>query len=336
MIQKPTKNNVVKNIAKVLLDSDRIMLGSHDKPDGDAVGCLLALQIVLGRHMGKDVKACVDSVPVSLDFLPGAEHLIEWKQVAESFVPDVFVALDCGAAFRLGEGKPFFEEAKAKVNIDHHASNDYFGDFNYVDVSAAAAGEQVFKLIEEMGITMDKDAAACLYAAVATDTGSFRFSNTTAHTHRIAARLHDLGFDFPHLSQQLFDTRKPEEVKLLADVLGNFSLHHHGQIAVLTITKDMLEKYQVEEAEAENYAGYARSIDGVRVAVLFKEQKDHLVRVSFRSRDSTDVNEIAALFGGGGHKKASGSVIKGSLEQAKSKVICKVAAYLLGGAKDGK
>jgi phosphoesterase RecJ-like protein len=176
---------------------------------------------------------------------------------------------------------------------------------------------------------MDTEIVACLYAAIASDTGSFRFTNTTAASHRIAAELHEQGFDFPEMSQRLFDTRTPQEMQLLAAILSTFELYAEGQISVMTVTMDMLSRMQTDESETENYAGYARSITGSRVAILFKEQKD-VVRVSFRSRDLTDVHALAALFGGGGHKKASGAVLMGNLHDVKAAVLAKTEAFLRG------
>jgi len=312
----------------------KIMIGTHNRPDGDAVGSALALYHVLCRDAGKEVMVCVDVVPTTLDSLPGSDRLLLWNQVPNHYQPDVFVALDCGTSSRLGEGYSFFLRSTLRINIDHHVSNDRYGDYNLVDPQAGATGEILYFLFKEMQQPLDLTTAACLYAAIASDTGSFRFTNTTAVTHRIAADLHDTGLDFFTLSQQLFDTRTPEEIRLLAGVLGTFELEDEGRIALMTIHQSMLDDHDILDAEAENYAGFARSVKGIQVAVLFREQKD-VVRVSFRSRDDTDVNAIAQIFGGGGHKKASGAVIQGSLGHVKERVIQEISRFLSGSGGHG-
>ena len=322
------------SIFDALARERKIMIGTHNRPDGDAIGSMLALAHVLGQSSHKEVIACVDAVPASLAFLPGAEKLVLWNQVPSEYKPDVFVALDCGTSSRLGEGYRFFIQSSLRINIDHHISNDYYADYNLVEPEAAATGEIIFKLLDEMNYSMDMHTAACLYAAMATDTGSFRFTNTTAETHRIAAALHDVGIDFFALSQQLFDTRTPDEIRLLASVLGSFELANEGRISVMTIQQSMMDDHEMMDAEAENFAGFARSVIGVSVAVLFREQNDS-VRVSFRSRDDTDVNVIAQIFGGGGHKKASGAVVRGSLAEVREKVLKEVSDFLTGSESYG-
>jgi bifunctional oligoribonuclease and PAP phosphatase NrnA len=322
------------SIISALQSYKRIMIGTHSRPDGDAVGSVLALALVLCEDPLLEVTACVDQLPPALAFLPGADKLIFWEAVSEDYRPDVFVALDCGSASRLGDGYPYFVSASVRINIDHHISNDYYGDYNLVDPHAAATGEIIYFLLQEMGTAVNLATAACLYAAIATDTGSFRFTNTTATTHRIAAELHETGLDCFGLSQQLFDTRTPQEVQLLAAVLGTFELAHEGRVALLTIRQSMLDDHDILDAEAENYAGYARSVQGVQVAVLLREQKD-VVRVSLRARDATDVNAIAQRFGGGGHQKASGAVVRGSLECVKERVLQTVVNSLAGRETDG-
>ncbi len=322
------------SIIHALQSYKRIMIGTHSRPDGDAVGSVLALARVLGKNPGQEVVACVDQLPPGLAFLPGTDRLTLWPAVPEDFQPEVFVALDCGSAARLGDGYPYFVSARLRINIDHHISNDFYGDYNLIDPDAAATGEIIYFLLKEMKVPLSIQTAACLYAAIATDTGSFRFTNTTATTHRIAAELHETGLDCFALSQQLFDTRTPQEIRLLAAVLGTFDLALDGRVAILTIRQTMLDDHDILDAEAENYAGYARSVLGVQVAVLLREQAD-VVRVSLRSRDSTDVNAIAQLFGGGGHQKASGAVIRGTLEEVKERVLQTVADFLAGRETNG-
>ena len=224
------------SIIHALQSHQKIMIGTHNRPDGDAVGSLLALARILQADPEREITACVDTLPPALAFLPGADQLIMWEDVPADYRPEVFVALDCGASSRLGDGYPFFVCAGLRINIDHHISNDYYGDYNLVDPQAAATGEIIYFLLEKMQVAVDTDTAACLYAAIATDTGSFRFTNTTSTTHRIVADLHDTGLDCFALSQQLFDTRTPDEIRLLGSVLATFELAENGRIAILGVT----------------------------------------------------------------------------------------------------
>lgn len=312
-------NAGIETIAAILQEQEDFLLTGHTNPDGDSIGSMLGLGMALRALGKKRVRLRTDTFPPVYSFLPGAPLIEVWGE--DEPTPAVFVALDCATPERFSGGKECFAGAAITINLDHHFSNSYFAGYNCVDPAAAAVGEQVFLLLEKMLLKPDRDVATCLYTAIITDSGSFRYDNTTPRTHRAAAELLEYGADSGTVNTTLFETRSREQTKLLALVLGTLTVSPGGKVAWLTATRDMLRVTGVEDIETEALIGFARAVSGVEVAILFREQTDGTVRVGLRSRQQFDVNTLARQFGGGGHPKAAGCTMPGAVAAVRDLVV---------------
>jgi phosphoesterase RecJ-like protein len=273
-----------------------------------------------------------DAVPTHYRFLPKSGEVSSDTAAVAEF--DAAVVLDCPNLKRTGNVADVIKKkAVPVINIDHHVSNENFGDVNWVDPRASSAGEMVYRLYKEAGIKITKEIALPLYIAILTDTGSFNYDNTSGATHEMAGELLGYGLDPALVSESVYERRSLKDIRLLALVLDTLKVNSDGTVAYMEVTKKMLKETGADLAKSEGLINYARSIDKVRVAVLFKEdvsQKGR-INVSFRSKgdgEVADVNKIASLFGGGGHTRAAGCMITGTLEEAKNKVLAGVEESL--------
>lgn len=312
---------VTREIARVLRQNHQFLLTAHTSPDGDSLGSLLAFGLAL-QDLGKQVVLCVDSIPDSYRFLPGSTRLQLWSDQTPAS-PAVLIAIDCATPERLGGGQVYLTQAGRIINIDHHISNPGYGDINYVDPTAAAAGEQVFLVLEALGAVVTPPIATCLYAAIAADTGSFRYASTTPRTHRIAAALLSVGIDLEELNRNLFETRSLPQTRLLALALETLTISPGGKVAWAVVSLSMLAQAGLtdRDTDTEGMIGFVRAVEGVEVAMLFREQSEGVVRVGLRSRRDADVNALAAGFGGGGHRRAAGCTLEGSLDAVRERVV---------------
>ena len=307
----------------------KFLVVSHVSPEGDAVGSLLGVALAL-RSIGKDVTAYLeDPVPDLFKFLPGAETVVHSLEGAGPF--DATFAVDCGQRERLGKGFVNLKAPGRVVNIDHHATNDCFGDVNVIVPDASAAGELVYDLCKAADIHINRDIAVNLYVAIHTDTGSFRYSSATADAFIKAGELVRLGAEPWDISRRVYENHPARKFKLLGMVLSTLEIieaANNGaegsgipRIATLVVTKDMFRQTGAEKDQADGFVNYARGIEGVDVGVLFRETGQEEYKVSMRSKGDVDVAEISQGFGGGGHRNAAGFTMKGSLDFVKTEVV---------------
>lgn len=308
-----------KKIVRIIKEAGGIAIFPHVSADGDAIGSSLALALAL-RNAGKEVKVYMEeSIPAVYKFLPGME-LTAFHEEADE-VMDVNIALDTGDTGRLASRGEFFFRAPCTVNIDHHVTNTKFAHHNFVDSHSASTGEIVFLLLKEMGIEPDADIAMCLYTAIATDTGGFKYGNTTAGTHRIAAELLETGIDISELSQKIFDNTTYTKLKLTQRSIELLELYENSKLAVTVLSLADINLLGAKDEDCDGIVNIGRSIEGVEVSLLIKEKDTNVARVNLRSKNYVDVSEIAAAFGGGGHKRAAGCTLEGSLAEVKTKLI---------------
>lgn len=296
---------IENKIINCLLNSDRIAIVSHENPDGDCIGSMLALYLALIKKGKKPKMFLKNNVPQNLSFLPAADKIEISDEIDEVF--DVLVLLDTGELERTGI-KNIQRCYKTLINIDHHITSEGIGDYYYINTSAAATGEIIYQLVKLMGIDNDKDIATCLYTSIFTDTGGFKYSNTTSITHQIAGDLINMGIDFVYIINKVFDEMSLGKFNLLRDTLQTLELFENNKIAFLTITKQMLEKNNASRDETENIINFAKNIEGVEVAALFIEE-DNRIKVSLRSKYYIDVATVSKEFGGGGHPRAAGFTV---------------------------
>lgn len=313
-------NRSLAAVAAELRRAVRPVLAGHVMPDGDSIGSTLALGLML-EQLGKTVQmVSQDPIPATYRFLPGVER-IHIGTVPDADY-DYLVTLDCSVPERLGpDVKPLLSRPGIRVvNIDHHISTGPFADFNHIDPTAAAVGEIVFDLAEPLGVEITVDIGTCLYVAIATDTGSFRYENTTAGTHRRIARLMEMGLDAAAVNTRIYDEKPLAAIRLLHQVLGTLALSAGGRIAWLRLTRAMEAEYG-EEVDVEDLINYARRISGVEVGILFRELPEGQIKVGFRSKRAVDVAALASAFGGGGHPRAAGCRFEGELAEAERQVL---------------
>ncbi len=305
-----------REVAEALRRHGSFLIVGHVRPDGDCLGSQIALGLVL-QAMGKEVR--VYSAGPILDHLRFIPHLdLVESQDDPAFAPEATVFCDCAGDDRAGDDvKP----RGAIINIDHHVSNDHFGDAAWVDPDAAAVGEQIFDLCEDLGVSITPDIATCLYLTLLADTGSFRFANTTERTFEIATALVRRGADPGSVAAGLYDSFEPAVVKLRGEVLSALRFECEGRLCWAEITQTMYRAAGGEDAEPEGLVSDLRSIRGVEIAVLVHELAEGGARASLRSSGHWDVNGIAVALGGGGHVNASGCYVPGDYAAVRERIL---------------
>lgn len=310
---------MLKKIADAVKRAEKIAILPHIAADGDAVGSSLALAIELSSK-GKDVSVILEEgIAQIYGFLPGIELACIYPAGKRDF--DLVMALDCGDIERLGGRKEIFENAAVTVNIDHHQTNRGFADYDLVDPSSAATGEIIYRLLEQLGSIAGKDAAICLYTAITTDTGSFRYSSTTSMTHVICAELLKKGIDIADISKRVFDTVSYGKVRLTGEAINSLELFFDGKVAVMALTEEAIKRSGAAEEDSDGIINMARNIRGVEAAAMLRQMSNGDIKVNLRSNYSLDVSLLAAKYSGGGHKRAAGFTINGGDLQSVKKIL---------------
>ncbi len=295
--------------AQRLKESDNILILMHEQPDGDAMGCAFALLSAL-RKLNKLCRVeCTDEPPKNLRFLSDGIS-------SPDFIPRLTVAVDIADIRLLGDNWRDYE-GKIDLCLDHHSSNTFYAKEVFLE-DRAAASEMVYYVIKALGIEPDAYIADCIYTGVSTDTGCFRYSNTTADSLRIAAEMMDKGADVHNINKLMFETRTKSFVKLERLVSETLELHFGERCALLTVTREMLEISGATESECHPITAASRQIEGVLVGAVIKEQKDGSFNISVRTNDPLNASEICAKMGGGGHKNAAGCELSGPLPAVKA------------------
>ena len=309
-------------IADALRSHQRFVVMSHLRPDGDAIGCEVALALCL-KEMGKEVAVWNhDGALEKLRFLPGSELVERPPAAPQDF--DVAIALDTSTQPRLGDCPAAVRNAKLWINIDHHISNTGYGDLVYIDSHSPATGQILFELIRAAGMPLTAAIAENLWVAIATDTGSFQYSNTTARTFEICAELITEGVDVGKMSERLFQTHPRRRLELLRALLNSMRFTCEGRVASFALTLASVAELGAGPEDTEGLIDTLRSTEGVLVAAFFEEMEspEGRVRVSMRSKDPRyDVCKICAQFGGGGHTLAAGARVVGDLATVEAKVL---------------
>lgn len=316
-----SKNCSLAETGKLLKAAKKLVIVSHVSPDGDTLGSSLALMHAL-RMLGKEIIMNVDDdISTVYSFLPGIN---EYRRFApgESVDADLLVIIDASSADRAGNAMEVVK-SPAVLNIDHHKTNTRFADYLYLDSDAAATAEIIYSLLAEMGIKLTRDIATCIYEGIYTDTGSFKYSNTTSNTLKTAADLLNYGVNPSQISDNM-ELKSRSQVEMLRKVLETLTFLKDGKIAYIEIPPELYD----HNVETDAFISYPRYVEGVEVALLFKQVEDNLTRVSFRSKE-IDVAKIALSFGGGGHKKAAGCSICAPLKEAEKVILGAVGALFV-------
>lgn len=314
-------------VIRELRERDRWLLASHLNPDGDAIGALIGLGLLLGE-MGKEVTLLnLSGVPDTYSFLPESRLVVE--EVGPALNYDGLAILDSGDPERIGAISERLGEFPLVANIDHHTGKKTWGDVSWVDVDYAAVGEMVWALASQLPAPITPAVAQNLYTAIMTDTGSFRYANTTPRTLIAAAELVEQGADPAECARQVYLTSSPGRLELLARVLNTLELADGGRVGFLSADKAAFKETGTTPIDLDGFVDYARGIPGVEVAAVIREEKDGH-KLSLRSWGRVDVAALAARFGGGGHKRAAGMFFPGDREEAKAALLKEIRNLLDG------
>ncbi|MGR6836110.1 DHH family phosphoesterase [Syntrophomonas erecta] len=321
--------NTLQEIAHQIGTKNKWQLIGHAIPDGDCIGSLLGLYLAL-LAIGKEVKIYLsDPVPPIYLHLSGVDHIQSLG--ADSELSNV-IYLDCSDEYRVGEqAAGYLQKRFFTINIDHHVTNNLFGDLNYVDSQAAATAEIIFELVNRLQVITSEIAQALLTGLIM-DTGRFMFSSTTARTMKVAAQLLECGADIDQARLNLFESKPREEVLLLRQALGHLGFANDGKIAYMLLPYEEVKMIGALDLHPEGIIDYTRSIQGVEVGLLFRETDPGVVKVGFRSKGTIDVAKLAASLGGGGHQLAAGTRVDGDLDTVKNRVL-KLVQEVMGSGR---
>jgi phosphoesterase RecJ-like protein len=297
----------------------KIAITFHTSIDGDCIGSALALLMGL-RKLNKQVYIISKEViPETFKFLSCSSE-INGETIEPLEETECVIVLDCGDFKRVNADICLENKKFELINLDHHLSNEFYGDLNFVDTSASAAAEIVYEVLRLLDIKLDKDISTCLYTSLLTDTGSFRHSSTTALTHAIAGQLINTGIDFSNIHRIVFENKKFEKIKFYGEVINNMTLELDGKVCIMYIPKNIIEKYNLISGDTSDVITFGSSIDTVEVTMLIKEATDG-VKVSLRSKSLVNVSKVAEGFNGGGHIRAAGFFTEANFEDTKVKLI---------------
>lgn len=313
-------NKQLGEAIEVINKSKNIFIASHINPDGDNLGSMLALGLALKKIGKKTYFLKSDDTPKDFKFLPSINLLRKFEELNEKDI-DVFIAVDSSDLDRLGRNKDYIQSSNNVINIDHHISNTNFGNINIVDPKASATGELIFDLIKAMDIELDEDIATCIYTAISTDTGSFKYESVTYRTHEIVAQLIKVGINKKNININLYESRSMERTRLFIKALSDLRTYNKDQIAAVKIKNKMLEETKSKMEDTEGIVSFIREIDSVEVACLLKEVDENETRISLRSKNFVDVASICNVFDGGGHVRAAGCTIYQGIDIAESLIV---------------
>ena len=303
-----------QEVFELINNNQNFLIVSHKNPDGDSIGSEIALALALMKLKKTVYIYNSNTPPDRYSKFPKASLI---KTEKKNFKEDVTIFVDCAEVNRIGEIKDNIDFSKPSINIDHHIGNTKFGTVNLIKPDYSSTAEIIYKLIKNE-IPMDKEIATYLYIGILTDTGAFRYPNTTSHSLRVASELVAYGVTASQVSEFIWFTDPEARIKLLGDVLRTMNLY--DKISIMYVTKEMLEKHRAKEEDTEEFIDYGLSIKGIETAAIIKERENGILKVSLRSKNNVPVRELAAKYGGGGHRTASGFTVKKEIEPFKKEL----------------
>ena len=310
---------MICNLDDIIKNSKKILLISHMNPDGDTLGSMCAMySMIYHRFKKKADMNIVSNVPYNYKFLPNIENAQRYFD--KSLVYDLVITLDVAAIDRILDSKIFYEKAKCTVNIDHHKTNPKFGDYQIIEANASSCGEVLYNYFKANKWSIDKESAICLYTAIMTDTGNFKFENTSSNSFRAVADLVDAGANPNYIYKQCYETKTKNFVLFQNYCVNKAEFLEDNKIVYTTVYKKDLEKFSAGDDYTDGIAETLRAIDTTEVAFVAKEVDTKLTKISMRSK-KTDVAEICTKFGGGGHTFAAGCTITASVKDSIEKLL---------------
>lgn len=321
-------NSELQQINDLISSHQNFVLTTHINPDGDAIGSEIAMADYL-RHLGKSVTIINNTpTPNNYQFLDENNEILVYeadKHYGLATAADAYIILDISDWERLRKiGKIIKESAAPKICIDHHHINYQFADVDIIYEEASSTGEIVFNFLEKNHYPMNAVTARALYTCILTDTGSFRFSNTSARTHKMAATLLAAGVNAREIYSLVYEKNSRGKMMLMGEALRSLHFEHNGQLAWFALTQEMFRTYQTTHWDTEGFAELPRSIEGVEVSLMFTELDDTKVKVSLRSKGNIPINHVAEKLGGGGHQYAAGALVESPLAATVPMVLAEI------------
>ena len=312
----------LREIAKKILTFKKVLIFSHTRPDGDTIGSSTALKMALeSKGIKADIVCDYQDLPKGLEILKGALEIKKPSEITDVY--DAHFAVDCSTSSVFGATYKIFEKCEQTFCIDHHISNSYYAKHTFVKESGACT-ENIYDLLVEMGVDINEDIANSILLGIVTDTGSFGHNSTTDRTLEIASILVKKGGKLSEIVKKMFKNQSRQRAKLYAKVISGLRYYLDGQVAVIVTTDSLLKECNATPTMTEGFIDFPLSIEGVEVAISLLEVNDKKYKVSFRSKGKINVNEIASLYGGGGHIFASGAMLNGYLEDIIDKLVYNV------------
>lgn len=304
-------------IIKELKKCNSVLISAHVNPDGDALGSQLGLALALRKWNKQVTMHNLDAVPEIYRFLPHADEISVGKEIQDTYDAVIVVDADPPRTGLFDKGCP----AKTLINIDHHVTNERMWKLTWLDTDAAATGLMIYKFVQALGVPIDAEIALCLYTSILTDTGSFRYTNTSPESMRVCATLIEAGADPWLVTENVYESFRYERLKLLGIVLDNMERTKDGRIGWAVVSQDLYRQTKTSAPDTDNFVNFVRSVKGVEVAAFFRQTAASQYKISLRSKGRVDLSAFAQTLGGGGHKNAAGCTLEGSIEQVKTIVL---------------
>ena len=312
-------------ILELIKESEKIVILTHETPDGDAIGSSLAMKLAI-KELGREADVVIPTYSKMFGFLPEANNI---KSKSEISKYDLAIAVDCADLKRLIGGEEYFEKAKQKVVIDHHGSNTMFGDYNFVNPATPSCCEILVGMFEYFGVNITVDLGKCLITGIITDTGGFRYSGVNAETFEFAAEILRKGVNISDVYKRVLQTKTKANFELNKLISARMEFLEDGKVTFTYMNLEDERRVNAEEGDHEGLVEVGRDIEGVEVSVFIREKEGtNGYKVSLRSNEYVNVSDVAFMFGGGGHPKAAGCFVPGTVEEVKTKVLSEIKKVL--------
>jgi len=314
----------LKDLIDLIHNANSIAIVTHTSADGDALGSSFGLAFALDALDKKVSVFLEEPVPKMLSFLPGQHFISEYR--GERY--DLCMCLDTSDMKRLGKCADIYSSANKKITIDHHTTNNMQADGLWIDERASATGEMIYKLVKALNVDITREIAINLYTAIITDTGGFRYSNTTPESHIITADLLSKDIPFADIVKKVFDTVSYSKMFLLKKTLQNLALYFDGKVAVSYLLYEDIKTADAQTDDFEGLVNVGRNLEGVEVSLFLREEQSGVFKGSLRANEYVDVAQIASIFSGGGHKRAAGFSVEGGLDESVGKILAEIEKVL--------
>lgn len=313
----------IDNIKEAIEKAKDIVILTHENPDGDAVGSALAMYLTL-KKLEKQVDVIIPEYPKTFKFLPGADEI---KKEGKEDVYDLAISVDVTGINRLNGFARYFEDAMVKIQIDHHQVNDMFADYNFVNPASPACAQNLIFIIEQLGVEIDKDIGTCLLTGIITDTGGFKYEGVSAETFEFTSWLLAKGVNVSEVYKKVLQIRTKANFELRKLIMDRLEFLEHNKITFTYITSEDLKNVNAGEGDHDGLVEVGRDIEGVEVSIFLREIENGF-KASLRSNNYINVSDVCSTFNGGGHIRAAGCNIYGTLKECKEKIIDEVKRYI--------